>query len=330
MTLEDPETLRCYPGETRPDDWLTLPQFAAREGRQLVEQFTFPSSTEEWPAKAMKLRRRLDEDVLGGTEPRMRMISADVKVPGNRSPRKVVFSPERDVVLTAEVTEGEEERNHDSVLVLSCDGTDVDAVREYVDAVKESGRTAITLGLRATGDQAYERDAIGRAPDHNSAEWALLIGRPLLSQWVQDVRAAVTATQAGHQPEATVTVVGLGPAGIVAICAAAIDDHIDSVVTVGSLASYITEVPYENQRLGLMAPGILREVGDIPQLAALIAPRRLLVVGAVAGGGETLDATSLTDHFLPTQQLYQLFGEEDRLTLTTPIPATQVVQQWEE
>src|SRR5262249_52024106 len=33
---EDPEALRCYPGDTRPDDWMTLPKFAAAEGRKLL------------------------------------------------------------------------------------------------------------------------------------------------------------------------------------------------------------------------------------------------------------------------------------------------------
>lgn len=37
ISLEEPETLRCYPGTTRPDEWLTLPQFAAREARSLLQ-----------------------------------------------------------------------------------------------------------------------------------------------------------------------------------------------------------------------------------------------------------------------------------------------------
>ena len=59
---------------------------------------------------------------------------------------------------------------------------------------------------------------------------------------------------------------------MVALCAAALDERIAHTVTIGSLASYISDVPYTNQRLGLMAPNMLREAGDIPNLAALIAP----------------------------------------------------------
>ena len=34
---DDPEALRCYPGQTRPDDWVTIPRFAAALGRELLE-----------------------------------------------------------------------------------------------------------------------------------------------------------------------------------------------------------------------------------------------------------------------------------------------------
>ena len=42
--------------------------------------------------------------------------------------------------------------------------------------------------LRATGALAWPRDKIGGAPDHNTAQWGLWIGRPLLGQWALDVR----------------------------------------------------------------------------------------------------------------------------------------------
>ncbi len=34
---EDPETIRCYPGTSRPDNYMTLPRFAAREAHRLLE-----------------------------------------------------------------------------------------------------------------------------------------------------------------------------------------------------------------------------------------------------------------------------------------------------
>ncbi|MFO0824723.1 MAG: hypothetical protein U0792_16660 [Gemmataceae bacterium] len=35
FTTEKPEALRCYPGDTRPKDFMTIPKFAAREAERL-------------------------------------------------------------------------------------------------------------------------------------------------------------------------------------------------------------------------------------------------------------------------------------------------------
>ena len=137
-----------------------------------------------------------------------------------------------------------------------------------------------SLDLRATGATAYPRDAIRRAPDHNTAEWSMWIGRPLLGQWVWDVKQLLDVLEkhVGGLPETT-AIVGVGPASLVALCTAALDARINRVATIGGLSSYVSDVPYENQRLGIMVPGILRNVGDIPHLAALTAPRRLVIAG---------------------------------------------------
>ncbi len=122
----------------------------------------------------------------------------------------------------------------------------------------------MTPDLRATGKAAQPGDRIGRAPDHNTAEWSLWLGRPLLGQWVVDVRRLLDAVQErdGQLP-AEVLVAGIGPAGLVAICSAALDTRITAVATSGMLASYVTDQPYEGQRLGTLVPGILRDAGDV-------------------------------------------------------------------
>src|SRR5262249_36143908 len=151
--------------------------------------------------------------------------------------------------------------------------------------------SVVTLELRATGKQALPNERVGRAPDHNSAEWGLWVGRPLLGQWTFDVRRFVDFFEQAHRrlpPE--VAVIGEGPAGLVALCAAATDTRITKVAAVNTLASYVTEEPYVGQRLGVMAPGMLRDVGDVAHIAALVAPRRVVIAGGVAGNGKPLTA----------------------------------------
>src|SRR5262249_54167691 len=117
------------------------------------------------------------------------------------------------------------------------------------------------------------------------------IGRPLLGQWVYDVRRLLDALDAagGERPRETV-LVGFGPGGLVALAAAATDPRVSKVAAVGTLASYVSDEPYKGQRLGVIVPGLLRDVGDIPHLAALVAPRPVVIAGGVSGGGQGLDA----------------------------------------
>ena len=289
----DPEKLRCFPGQTRPDDWLTIPQFAAREGRRLVKQL----EQSNWGDDIDKVRHALDVHVLGGTKPRLTRLLKD----GPESPtHRINFSPEPGIRLTAAETLGEAPRKKGRVIFLSLDGEVKLTENKLAAALQQSGHTVLSLSLRATGQHAYARDAIRRAPDHNTAEWSLWLGQPLLGQWVRDRRTLLD--QLGTEP---VTVVGDGPAGVVALCAAALDERIAHTVTVGSLASYISDVPYTNQRLGLMAPNMLREVGDIPHLATLIAPRRLTIAGAVHGSSKALTAAELKANFESTRRFYE-------------------------
>jgi hypothetical protein len=78
------------------------------------------------------------------------------------------------------------------------------------------------------------------------------------------------------------------------------------VAAVGTLASFVTDRPYEGQRLGTLVPGILKECGDIPQIAATISPRRLVLAGPVSPQNIGLDEATATRTFRPAAAAYQL------------------------
>lgn len=135
------------------------------------------------------------------------------------------------------------------------------------------------------------------------------IGRPLLGQWTYDVRRLIDALGSPDR----VRIAGFGPAGLVALCAAATDDRIKTVTTSDSLVSYIDDGPYEGQRLGTIAPGILRDVGDIPHLAALVAPRPLAIAGGMTGGNHPVHGAPLHDAYAETRKVYELLGATEGL-----------------
>ncbi len=317
IKTEEPESLRCFPGDSRPDDYVTIPRFSGAEARKLLEKWKSPGSLDAWKTEKAGRIKALDT-VLGGATPRAAKTTDVLELAEGET---VILSVESEPgiklsVLLRGVPQTSQPPKVDRLAVLLDLEQSVDKTLGGEQAMKllADGWAVAVLELRATGRLALPSDKIGNAPDHNSAEWSLWIGRPLLGQWTWDVRRVldVLAGRLSKLPP-EVMVVGNGTAGPIALCAAALDDRITHAVTINSLASYVTSEPYRNQRLGLMVPGILRDVGDIPDIAALIAPRRVTIVGGITGGGQTIHGDDLFKQFRVTQEIFAKQSATQRL-----------------
>jgi dienelactone hydrolase len=303
-----PEELRCYPNASRPADYATIPLFAAQTARKVLGAKPTPDHLDFWKSEAFTMREGL-EKVLGD-EPEPCPLALTI-TEADAGRRKLEFDSEPGVRLQALHVPGESKR---WVIVVDHKTAEEAAAGEVARALAAGGWNVVCPQLRACGSHAPQGDTVGHAPDHNSAEWSLWLGRPLLGQWSLDVRRTVVATLASIEsmPE-TIAVVGVGTGGLVALLAAAQDEVIDAVAMHQSLATYVTEVPFRGQRLGLMAPGILLRAGDVPHLAALIAPRPLLVTEPTKGANESLGEPS--EHFAYTQAMFKLQRASEKLAV---------------
>jgi hypothetical protein len=201
---------------------------------------------------------------------------------------------------------------------VTSDGEAAAATDQLHTALQIRPEQTARLQLRATGTDAWTSDRIGKAPDHNSAEWSLWIGRPLLGQWVRDIRTAISVLeQNGAGKPVRLRVAGSGPAAIAVLCAAALDRRIDSVTAHAMPASWLTDRPYDQQRLGMLPPGILRDVGDIDQIAALIAPAPLQLLAPTNGQGQPLSGEALEQAFAVTRGIFSSSGEGKLLQIQT-------------
>lgn len=312
---EDPETLRCYPGTTRPDDFMTLPKFAAVEGQRLNARWNAEklAHKEHWDATSERLQQTLAHSVLGGWPQR-----TDLKLQTSKSETDNVttytLESEPGIEVTAIHHPGTRSERRVAI-VIDLDGAAHAVASPVAKSLAEQGWDRLFIEVRGTGKYAVKGDQIGRAPDHNSCEWSLWTGRPLLGQWIWDIRRIIDGLSE-VQPElfARPSIVGIGPGGIVALGAAIYARKIASVVLVNTLASYVTDLPYVQQRMGILAPRILRDVGDVAQLAALIAPRRLAIAGGVNGQGVDLQAEELAENFAYSRKIYTLQGADSQLT----------------
>jgi pimeloyl-ACP methyl ester carboxylesterase len=316
--VERPEDLAVFPDEKRPKGFLFPPSLAAREARSLLAKWDKyqPDHPEEWESTAVHLRDRLRQEVLGDT-PEAPRPAAEA---GPTTP--IVLHPEPEMPLPAlyRAKAGAAGRSPACVL-LHLDGKAAALKHPLAGALLDRGWAVLAPDLRGTGETRPERDAVAGAPDHNSAEHALWVGRPLLGQWVFDVQCLLDwlAMQPTLDP-GRLAVVGLGPAGVVALCAAGLlDDRVAAAAAVDGPASLVTEQAYPaGTRLGLLAPGLFK-VGDVPQLAAMVAPRRLVIAGGVSGQGQALAEAALREAYGFTARIYRVHGAAAKLTVAAAV-----------
>jgi hypothetical protein len=226
--VEKPEDLRCYPDGVRPKGFLFPPAFAAREARRLLEAFEKhrPDHVPEWESTVAQARDLLRSNVLG-----------DFPRPPRPVARSVRSDRQGDVAMSAFVLQGEAGMplpmvvraraagagKQPACVVLHLDGKQEALAHPLTDALVGKGWQVVAPDLRATGETRPARDEVRGAPDHNSAEHALWIGRPLLGQWVFDVLCVLDwlALQPGLD-QRRLTVAGLGQAVVLALCASVV------------------------------------------------------------------------------------------------------------
>jgi dienelactone hydrolase len=329
--IEKKEDLACFPEGKRPVGFLFPPTLAAQQAKRLLAPFTSGKldHKEAWEAKAALMRADL-ESVLGSlpkeSKPTGKMGKSEAKDGVRTTPLTLAVEPGLDLAVQIRFKAGGFGKVPACVL-LHLDGKAKALEHPLAAALMDKGWVLYAPDLRATGEAKPAKDGIRTAPDHNSTEHALWIGRPLLGQWVADVRAVLgfMAAQPGLRP-GRLAVVGLGQAGVVAITAAALlGDRLSSVAVLDMPTSYLTRSAYpDGTRMGLLVPGILR-VGDIPHLAAVFAPGKLLVVSGVKEG-KKVDEKGLATAFAFTRKVYALMKAEKALQIRSEMKPADVVE----
>jgi dienelactone hydrolase len=320
--VEKAEDLACFPDEKRPKGYLLLPEFARREAEKLLARLDQhrPNHPEDWESTAVHMRAQLRKQVFGDFPKPPRPVAQLGKSTSTEGvmTTPLVLRPEPELPLHAVLTVKPGVKGMAPACVLVHLDGKAEALKHPLAAkLVQQSWTVVAPDLRATGAVQPEHDAIAGAPDHNSAEHGLWLGRPLLGQWVFDVLAVLDwmALQPGLDRR-RFAVIGLGQAGVVALSAAALlDDRVAAAAALDGPVTYVTGEAYAaGTRMGLLAPGILR-VGDVPHLAALAAPRRLVVMGGTTPQGGKRTDKQLEEAFAFTRAVYKLHKADDKLTV---------------
>jgi hypothetical protein len=164
------------------------------------------------------------------------------------------------------------------------------------EQIASRGRAVCAADLRGIGDL---RPEVGRGNPaytiHHDGEesyaWAsLILGRPLLGQRVADI-LALTAALHDYGP---IHLAASGELTVPALFAAALDPRIESLYLAGGLISYrsLAETETYKAPLATFLVDVLAHT-DLPQLAASIAPRRVVLSGAVDAAGNRASAAAV-------------------------------------
>jgi dienelactone hydrolase len=325
-TVETVEDLACYPDPAlRPAGFLFPPTFALRAGKELVEKANrlSPRHAEDWDSSATQMRADLRRVL--GEFPKVPRIVARQGPP--RTDDGLEYAAAR-LAGDAEVplpiytlTPAGPANKQPACVLLHVDGKKVALDHRLTKALARRGWFVACPDLRSIGDTKPEKDSVAAAPDHNAAEHAVWIGRPLLGQWVFDVLTIIDWL--GRQPSRDTqrtAVVGIGQAGLIALAAAALaPEQISSVATVGGWTTLLTPRRYpDGTRMGLLAPGLLT-VGDVPHLAAVCAPRRLLLADGTDADGNRLGEKEFNAAFAFTTAVYKTHKTADQLSILTDV-----------
>src|SRR5471032_17952 len=187
------------------------------------------------------------------------------------------------------------------VIVLEPSGRGAWHEGELYDALAAAGCVVCAPDLRNTGDLTPEfpRGSASYARPHNSDEdyaWSgFILGKPLLGQRVTDLLAVVRGLRTRPDLQSRrLLVAARGVSTVVAQFAAAMEPSIDTLYLAGGQVSYRRIVDSESYSypLGNFVPNLLLHT-DLPDLASAIAPRRLVLAGAVDAAGVRLPAAEV-------------------------------------
>ena len=172
-------------------------------------------------------------------------------------------------------------------------------------ALAASGITVCAFDVRGIGDLTPEAGrgnaayTLPHATEENYAWASLILGRPLLGQRVIDVMSMVHAV-AAHRRTSRAILAASGAMAVPALCASALAPGIHTTYLSGGLHSWASLIEGDEytEPFANFLPGVLQET-DLPFLAKSIAPRRLVVAGAVDARGRAV----------PLERLRPSYGE---------------------
>ncbi|SIO22824.1 PKD domain-containing protein [Singulisphaera sp. GP187] len=239
--------------------------------------------------------------------------------------RKLVFTTEPGIkvpalLLIPEKT-GEGKR---LTVVVGDDKRESLALGHQSEPLAKSGNPVLIVGLRGMGETAPSTKSGPFGVDSKEAFLAINLGRPLLGQRVGDLLSVIGAVAAEYQDG--IALIGQGTAGPIALHATALEPRINALSLDSAITSWsdIVRTPITRDQLSNTVPGALVDY-DLPDLAALVAPRPLTIAASVDPAGRPLSPEQVAAAYRLSTKAYQAQDANAKLSLKPgpPRPTTE-------
>ncbi len=181
--------------------------------------------------------------------------------------------------------------------------------RDFARQVIARGQAALTIEQRAFG----ERGGTPKGPDcHQRSVQALLLGRTLIGDRCYDISCAIDAVVENFpQIDASrIAVMGNSGGGTATIYAAALDTRIAAAMPSCAFSGFLPSIGAQHHCICNYIPHIMKYF-DMGDLAALIAPRPLIVVNGQHD--EIFPIESAKEQLVIAKDVYCAAGAENKI-----------------
>ncbi|MCC6443730.1 MAG: prolyl oligopeptidase family serine peptidase [Armatimonadetes bacterium] len=333
-------TLNFWPDGKRPPEALSPTAYVQRETARLCARLPKPpQSADEWKSLSRKMRSGVRKRLGAGITAEKRIEEVGTARAEKGAVYKLVVRPEPGIELPALLFAPEDGAAPDGRLValLHPGGMAIPASSNERRQLTGQGAWALCADLRGMGETRYDQESGGYLGfrDLDIGMAALKLGDTLAGYWVKDLLAVIAAARKKIGRKVEVTAIGEMETGLVAVLAAGQSQTIRAVEARKLLASchsprgYGLPFAYSDEHndksvrsralggYGSILPCIpsLLQVADIPQLAALVAPRPLAIMDPLDASGNPLPEAEMQRAFMWTKRVYEALDAAEKLAV---------------
>lgn len=327
---ESPRTLYCTPNGSikyaHKGD--TIFSLILKKGAQVTPSWNAPRSASEIDAFRRKMRDEIQRAIRCDTSGRAQGIRHLVTTPrkGYRV-EHVEFLSEPGIYIPTWVFVPQHRNREDVIVFVHESGKEVEGVEfGLLEKLTRKGYLIVAVDVRGVGETAPPHPGAGSGPfahlfnvDTAISYDAWFMDESLFGMRVRDVIRTLDYTQSRPDSGAArgIRAIGVGAGALWVMYAAALDSRIHSVTAQGGLLSYqsLTQVDRYKHGADIFIRDVLTRF-DLPQVAASIADRELVLVSPTDPMKRPVDAALARSIYAWTEQVYENAGASGRFRIT--------------